>query len=581
MTPRDWRWRPFARPPWYGVESGSPSRTPPGWQQGTRKPRAKSVFGRSAVSRATGAALVALIGVAATVSGCSAGDGPAVADRPSPLIPKPAEVEWSEGPGFVVTPQTRILVSPGNEAALRVGRMLSSFIGQSVADDPPAVEALADTDGEGSIQLVVDDTGDAEREGYRLEVTAGRIVISATDPAGLFYGVVSLRQLLPPFLEWRGLLPGKGGPVTAPAVRISDRPRYQWRGMMLDVARHFLPVPEVKRFIDYLALYKLNRLHLHLTDDQGWRIEIKSWPKLATVGGSTAVGGDPGGYYTQDQYRDIVAYAAERFIAVIPEIDLPSHVNAALASYPELNCDGESPPLYTGIEVGFNMICPDREVTFGFIEDVFGEVAAMTPTPWLHLGGDEAKTMTDEQYVKFVQRVQGIVAKLNKTVVGWDEIASTALQPGAIVQHWRPSNVPTLAVDKGAKVILSPADRIYLDQKYSDQTPIGLNWAANISVSDAYSWDPRTKFPGLTEAAILGVEAALWSETLVTVRDFEYMAFPRLPGVAEIGWSSGEDRQWNEYRNRLAAQADRWASLGINYYRSAEVPWPDGRQPAR
>jgi len=507
------------------------------------------------------------------VSGCGSGDDPQAAAPPPGVIPQPASVEWPDAAGFEVSPQTRILVSPGNDAALQVAQMLAALIGRSVAEQPPDVGQLSGGGTRDSIQLALtgDDLGP---EGYRLEVTDERVIIAAQTPAGLFYGVQSLRQLLPPFLEWDGVLPGQGGPVTAPAVRVTDRPRYPWRGAMLDVARHFLGVPDVKRFIDYLALYKMNRLHLHLTDDQGWRIEIASWPKLAAEGGSTAVGGGPGGYYTQAQYREIVDYAAERFIAVVPEIDLPSHINAALAAYPELNCDGVSPPPYTGIEVGFSMICPDTEATSRFVSEVFGELAAMTPTPWLHIGGDEAAMMTDEQYARFVERVQDVVAGLDKTAVGWDEIARAELKPDAIVQHWRPTNVPALAVEKGAAVILSPADRIYLDQKYTEQTPIGLNWAGNVGVRESYSWDPLTKFEGLPEQSILGVEAALWSETLVTIRDFEYLAFPRLPGAAEIGWSRAADRQWESYRHRLAAQATRWSAIGINYYRSPEVPWP-------
>jgi hexosaminidase len=515
----------------------------------------------------------------ATVAPPAAAPAPAAAPTPAAsaphaLIPVPVSVELGQGPAFVVTAATRILVPPGDERAAAVGKWLSAFIHRAVAPDPPRVETFPGDAPAGSIQLRLGSRPDAGDEGYELTITGERVTIVANKAAGLFYGVQTLRQLLPPFLEYDGVLPGAGGPVSAPAARIVDRPRYAWRGAMLDVARHFVSVADVKRYIDYLALYKMNRLHLHLTDDQGWRIEITSWPNLTTHGGSTGVGGGPGGYYTQQQYADIVAYAAERFIAIVPEVDLPSHINAALSAYPELNCDGKAPPPYTGIEVGFSVVCVDKDVTYKFIDDVVREIGALTPTPWFHLGGDEVKKLTDEQYARFVERVQGIVVKHGKTVVGWDEIAASTLVPGAIVQHWRPENVPSRAVSKGAKVILSPANKIYLDMKYHDRTVLGLDWAGLVEVPEAYSWDPLTMFAGLAETSILGIEAAIWSETLATLRDVEYMAFPRFAGAAEIAWSPAASRQWDEYKMRLAAQAARWSVLGINYYRAPSVPWP-------
>jgi hexosaminidase len=474
---------------------------------------------------------------------------------------------------FVVTPATRIVVPPGDERALWIGKWLSAFVHRAVAPDPPRVETLAGEAPAGSIQLKLATLADAGEEGYELTVTPDRVTVLANRAAGLFYGVQTLRHLLPPFLEYDGVLPGAGGPVSAPAVRIVDRPRFAWRGTMLDVGRHFVRVEDVKRYIDYLALYKLNRLHLHLSDDQGWRIEIKSWPNLAIHGGSTGVGGGPGGYYTQQQYADIVSYAADRFIAIVPEIDIPSHINAALSSYPELNCDGVAPPLYTGIEVGFSAMCVEKEVTYRFIEDVVREVTALTPTPWFHIGGDEVKKLTDEQYARIIERAQSIVVARGKTVVGWDEIAATTLVPGAIVQHWRPKNVPARAVAKGARVILSPADKIYLDMKYNDRTVLGLKWAAMVEPPEAYAWEPLTKFEGLAEESILGIESAIWSETLASLRDVEFMAFPRFASAAEVAWSPATARRWEEHKVRLGAQAPRWTALGINFHRSPTVPW--------
>jgi hexosaminidase len=414
-------------------------------------------------------------------------------------------------------------------------------------------------------------------EGYVLEIRPAGITILADRPAGAFYGVQTLRQLLPPAWEYEALRPPRKNapPVTLPAMDIVDRPRFEWRGAMLDVARHFLSVDEVKRYVDLMALHKLNRLHLHLADDQGWRIEIQSWPNLTTHGGSTEVGGGPGGFYTQAQYTDIVRYAADRFITVVPEIDMPGHTNAALASYAELNCDGKARPLYTGIEVGFSALCVEKDVTYKFIDDVVRELAALTPGPYFHIGGDEVKTLSAEQYTGFIERVQGIVQLHGKRVVGWDEIAPARLAAGAVVQHWRPKTTPAEAVAKGAKVIMSVANRAYLDMKYDANTPIGLTWAGIIDVRTSYDWDPATQAAGVPESALLGVEAPLWSETIVNIRDFEYLAFPRLAAIAEVGWSRQADRDWETFRRRLGAQGSRWEALGVNFYRAPGIPWRD------
>jgi hexosaminidase len=322
-----------------------------------------------------------------------------------------------------------------------------------------------------------------------------------------------------------------------------------------------------------MAYYKLNRFHMHLSDDQGWRLAINSWPNLATYGGSTQVGGGSGGYYTQAEYAEIVAYAQSRYITVIPEIDMPGHTNAALASYAELNCDGKAPPLHTGTEVGFSSLCIDKEITFAFVEDVIREIAALTPGPYLHVGGDETHATSAVDYVQFIDRVQAIVQAHGKQMVGWEEIAQSDLLPSSVAQHWHSDQART-AAQQGAKVIMSPASRTYLDMKYDPSTPLGLNWAGTIDVKEAYTWDPATQVSGVSESDVLGVEAALWSETLQTIEDVEFMAFPRLPGCAEIGWSPETGRNWDEYRIRLAAHGPRLTAMGVNFYRSPLVPWP-------
>jgi hexosaminidase len=359
------------------------------------------------------------------------------------------------------------------------------------------------------------------------------------------------------------------------ALHIVDQPRFEWRGAMLDVARHFLTVDEVKRYLDLIALYKLNRLHLHLADDQGWRIEIASWPNLTAYGGSTQVGGGRGGFYTQAQYRELVTYAADRFITIVPEIDMPGHTNAALASYAELNCDGQAPRLYTGTEVGFSALCVDREITYRFLDDVIRELAALTPGPFIHIGGDEVKTLTAAQYGGFIDRVHGIVGAHGKQMVGWDEIAAAStLDATTVVQYWHPRATPAQAVARGARVVVSPANRTYLDMKYDARTPIGLTWAGVIETRDAYDWDPAGGEPGAMAPGILGVEAALWSETIASIRDAEFLAFPRLAAVAEVAWSPAAARSWDEFRVRLAAHSLRWSAMGVNFYRSPQVPWP-------
>jgi len=317
----------------------------------------------------------------------------------------------------------------------------------------------------------------------------------------------------------------------------------------------------------------MNALHLHLSDDQGWRIEIKSWPNLALHGGSTQVGGGEGGYYTQEQYSDIIKYAQERWVTIVPEIDMPGHTNAALASYAVLNCDGKARDLYTGTNVGFSTLCAKKEITYKFIDDVVREIAALTPGPYFHIGGDESHATKHDDYVIFVEKVQDIVKSHGKIVVGWDEIATTKLSEGSVAQYWDRANNALLAVGQGAKVLFSPAQKAYLDMQYDSTTKLGLHWAAYIEVDSAYTWDPPALVPGIRKDLILGVEAPLWSETITNMDEIEYMVFPRLPGIAEIGWTSAQKRDWNEYRERLARHGERFNAMGIDYYPSKLVPW--------
>jgi hexosaminidase len=340
---------------------------------------------------------------------------------------------------------------------------------------------------------------------------------------------------------------------------------------MLDVSRHFFDVEDVKRYIDLISHYKINRLHLHLSDDQGWRIEIKSWPRLTKVGGSTQVGGDAGGYYTQEQYKEIVSYALSRYVTIVPEIDTPGHTNAALASYAELNSSEEAPVLYEGTQVGFSTLWINSEITYHFLNDVIRELAALTPTPYIHIGGDEARSTPEDDYKKFIKRMQEIVVSHGKTAVGWNEIGEGELLPGTIVQQWAGAGYHQ-AKEQGAKIILSPANKVYLDMKYDASTPLGLDWAGLVSVKDSYDWEPGSFMEGLEENDILGLEAPLWTETVLTMKDIEYMTFPRILGVAELAWSP-KGQHWEEYRPRLAAHGKRMEAMGINFFKSPDVDW--------
>lgn len=486
------------------------------------------------------------------------------------LIPAPATGGLTRGGQFVVSSSTAIHVRPSDGDVMRLANDLARLIpagpGQprSISTLQPGAVAAS------GINLLIDSSLDSlGAEGYRLTISAGGITAAAASPAGLFYAIQTLRQLLPLEVE-QGTVPAR---FAVSAGDIVDRPRFEWRGAMLDVSRHFLKTADVKRFIDVMALYKLNRLHLHLADDQGWRIEIKSWPNLARHGGSTAVGGGAGGFYTQAEYSDLVEYARSRFVTIVPEIDMPGHINAALASYPELNCDGRAPALYTGTRVGFSSLCVAKDITYRFVDDVIREISALTPGPWFHIGGDEVKTLTAQQYGGFIDRVQSIVRSHGKVMIGWDEIGEAKLAPTTVVQYWRPNAPAREAIRQGARFILSPANKVYLDMKYDSSTALGLKWAGYVPVRTSYDWDPAKLVAGMGEASIVGVEAPLWAETVVTLADYQYMAFPRLAAVAEVAWSPQQARAWDDFRVRLGAHGPRLSALGVNFYRSPQIPW--------
>jgi hexosaminidase len=361
---------------------------------------------------------------------------------------------------------------------------------------------------------------------------------------------------------------------------------------MLDVSRHFFGVADVKHYIDLISMYKMNMLHLHLSDDQGWRIEIKSWPLLTTIGGSTQVGGGEGGFYTQEDYKEIVSYGQSKFVTIVPEIDMPGHTNSALASYGELNpgikvpeegskaydraeigVDGMGTPLYTGIEVGFSTFATDKPITYQFVDDVIREISQITPGPYFHIGGDESHVTELEDYIPFIEKAQAMVIKYGKTAIGWDEVAHASLHPSSIVQFWAKGENAKMAVDQGAKVLASPAVKAYLDMQYDSTTQLGLHWAAYIEVDEAYDWDPAELVEGIGKEDIVGVEAPLWTETITNRSEIEYMVFPRITAIAEIGWTPKNLRSWESYRKRLKYHGQLWDQMDINYYQSPLIEW--------
>ena len=453
------------------------------------------------------------------------------------------------------------------------------------------LDALPEGDPSAAVVLRLDGAS-GPAEGYRLRVAPERATIDAADEAGLFYATQTLRQLLTDG--------GDGWEI--PAVEIDDAPRFAHRGLMLDVARHFFDVDVVERLIDRAAALKLNILHLHLSDDQGWRLALTSRPELAARGSSTSVGGGAGGHYSRADYRRIVAYAAARHITVVPEFDTPGHTHAVGLAYPELATapvltdevletvaafGGGVPTAgepYTGFAVGFSSLRIRDEATSAFLADVFGELAELTPGPYLHIGGDEALGTSPEDYAAFVTHATEIVAALGKIPVTWHEAGVVGtLATGTVGQYWG-FVTPVEGMDaaarafvaRGGRLILSPADAVYLDMKVDADTPLGLTWANGpTSLARSYAWEPTAIIDGVGEADILGVEAALWTETIATEAGIEAMVFPRLAAAAEIAWSpaSAPERTWDSFRARLAVHAEAWQQSGLRFTRTPGVEW--------
>jgi len=507
------------------------------------------------------------------------------------VIPLPAVVRPDPAGDFPIMSDVAVSADP---AAADLAEHLAGLLRRATGWPVPVAEG-------GSIRVELarprEEESDKSPESYRLDIAADGMTLRAPARAGLFAGVQTIRQLLPEdpaSAAIRELNEGPAGAdirelnedpagattpqITLPGGRIEDEPRFAYRSTMLDLARHFFTPDEIKAHVDAISQFKINHLHLHLTDDQGWRLEIASWPRLTEVSGGagTGVDGAGPGFLTAEEYADLVAYAESRFVTIVPEIDLPGHVNAAQVAYPELTRDGTPVLPRTDPQVGYSSLCADQELTYTFVEDVIRTVAELTPGPYLHIGGDEAFSTPPEDYRTFLGRVLPMVGKYGKRAIGWHEIAAAELPATAIAQYWRiepADDGVARAAAAGHQVIMSPADRSYLDMKYDESSPYGLDWAGLLGVHRAYDWDPADRLPGVGEESLLGVEAPLWSETLRDIADVQYMTFPRLPAIAEVGWSPRAARDWPSFRRRLAAFGSRWAAQGVNYFRSPEIDW--------
>lgn len=503
------------------------------------------------------------------------------------IIPVPAEMRVTDGAPFVVTADTHL---HAEGAAAPVARWLAHWSGLPVAPAEAAGITLAIE------PALKSELGD---EGYKLSSAASGVTIRGATAAGIFYGVQTLRQLLPPDME-RGGVSATGGRAEVPALEITDRPRFAWRGALLDVGRHFVAVADVKRFLDEMALHKLNVFHWHLTEDQGWRIEIKKYPKLTEVGAwrtsSPLSGGNKiddgvphGGFYTQDQVVEIVAYAAARFIRVMPEIEMPGHSAAAIASYPQFGND-DSPGYAPGVQIKwgiFPYLYAPKPETFQFLDDVLGEVLALFPGEFVHIGGDEAlKTQwnaspTALAFIKqhelkdahelqsyFIRHAEKFLASHGRRLVGWDEIQEGGLAAGATMMAWRDVKWAIAAARDGHDVVMAPTSHTYFDYTEGTLEEEGERVGRQLKLEKVYSFEPMpAELEPQFQSHVLGTQGQLWSEHMQGWSKVEYRAWPRLTALAEVAWSPREKRDYADFKVRLPALLARFDRLGMNYRR--------------
>lgn len=502
------------------------------------------------------------------------------------IIPSPIKLEARPG-SFRLADKSRILV---NAPARPTGEYLSDVLGSALAVRLPVAEESTASINAGNIVVHISSDAGLGAEGYRLDVEPTVVRISATTDAGAFYGMQTLRQLIATESD----LSSNTSAVqwTIPCLRIEDQPRFHWRGLMLDVSRHFFTVEEIERFLDLMALYKFNTFHWHLTDDQGWRIEIKQYPKLTEVGAwrDDGHGGKYGGFYTQEQIRSVVAYAAARHITIVPEIEMPGHCQAALAAYPELSCTGG--PFAVGARWGIyqDVYCAGKEQTFKFLQNVLTEVMDLFPGSIIHIGGDEcpkdrwkacpdcqarikSEGLKDEHELQsyFIKRIDAFVATKGRRIIGWDEILEGGLAPGAAVMSWHGTAGAMAAATANHDVVLSPTSNCYFD--YPQSRPSNVTKAAGnyLPIEKVYSFNPMPAQLSAEYAAhVLGAQGNLWTEHIENAQRLDYMAFPRACALAEVVWSSADHRDWDDFHRRLTQQLKLLDALHVNYFKESE-----------
>ena len=518
------------------------------------------------------------------------------------VIPKPAELKLNEGV-FEFTKNTKFVVDLKNELVIT-----NVLIDKFKNTEGWNLEITNETPSKNYVEFVQDNK--LKSEGYNLTVSSEKITISAKDASGFMYGLETIRQLLPIEIESKEKVLGIDWVI--PNVEIKDEPRYKWRGLMLDVSRHFFKKEYIKQIIDGLAMHKMNVLHLHLVDDQGWRIEIKKYPKLTEVGAyrvdqedahwdgrrvTTAEDkGTFGGFYTQEDIKEIVSYATSKGIEVVPEIEMPAHVMSAIASYPELSCF-ETP---IGVPSGgvwpiTEIYCAGKESTFEFLENVLLEVIELFPSKYIHVGGDEAtktnwakcphckkrmkeKGLHDVEQLQsyFIKRMEKFINEHDRKLVGWDEILEGGLAPDATVMSWRGVKGGVEAAKQGHDVVMTPGTHCYFDHYQGPQNEEPLAWGGYSPLSKVYTFDPIVDEMTEEEAKhVLGGQANLWSEQIPTESHSQYMIFPRLAALAETVWSPKELRDWNDFSGRITTMFKRYEYLGINYAKSAYLVTAD------
>ena len=511
------------------------------------------------------------------------------------IVPKPLEMKLNQG-AFRFTKDTKLVAANDQTQVFEV--LQNKFV--SAAGWNLGVVNTAPSSN--FVQLSTDVS--LPEEAYNLKVTENQVIIYASGHNGFLYGLETIRQLLPVAIESKNVVSNMNWDI--PNVEIKDSPRFKWRGFMLDVSRHFFDKDYVMETIDQLAFLKMNTLHLHLVDDQGWRIEIKKYPKLTEVGGFRVDQEDKpwnarptpelgkettyGGFYTQEDIKEIVAYAESRGITVVPEIEMPAHVMSAIAAYPELSCF-QKPIMVPsgGVWPITEIYCPGKETTFEFLENVLLEVMELFPSRYIHVGGDEAtktnwekcpdcKKRIQEEGLEnveelqsyFIRRMERFLSSKGRTLLGWDEILEGGLAPGATVMSWRGVKGGLEASEAGHDVVMTPNSHCYFDYYQGDQDAEPLAWGGNLPLSKVYQFDPVVD--GMSEEQakhVLGGQANLWTEYVPTKAQAEYMTYPRLAALAEAVWSSKDNRNWDDFSNRVSSLFQRYGIMGVNYAKSA------------